>query len=261
MFHSVIIPHRGRARFLNQCVRRLCHVAGGTHDLEIVVSNEDADDWEASYRAEGVSVRVIHTPRRGKLFNKCVLLNAGIEAAGGEVLTFLDADALVGIDFFEAASLACSPRLTKVCYRVRVLPSSALALLEAGERNANQTIEGWFDNWESYTVGPEAYGTPSCFNGKEGGDPVYGNSQFSIARSALGSLRFDERYEGAGFEDIAFNRDIAFEYGERYIAAIMTDPDHAMFHIRNERESDWFTPESNLHNTVRYERERERKAG
>lgn len=233
---------------------------GSRHRVELLIVHEGDEEWRTPRALNSFKIRELWIPRPGKFFNKPVLQNAGIDAAEGEVLTFLDADALVGPFFFDAASLAATPRLTKVCYRVRLLPPTALDDLEAVDGNAHATIDAWFDKWDSYTPAVEAYGSPTDFVSK-GGDPVYGNSQFSISRQQLGALRFDERFESAGYEDLWMNREIAFQHGAGYRALMITDPDHAMFHIRNEREPDWCEPVANLMNTLLYEKERERKGG
>jgi hypothetical protein len=246
---------------LDQCVKRLIQVANDTHAVEVIVVNEGGETWQPPWHHDGcVFLYAISVKRPGRYFNKPILQNAGIEHSKGEVLTFLDADALVGENFFDAASLSLSRRLTKVCYRVRVLPESALGDLEDAAGKEAETIARWFDNWDSYAKAVEAYESPTCFKNK-GGDPVFGNSQFSIARNKLGDLRFDARFESAGYEDLWMNREIAYRNGETYQALMVTDPDHAMFHIRNTREPDWCDPVANLNNTLIYERERRLKGG
>jgi hypothetical protein len=138
--------------------------------------------------------------------------------------------------------------LTKLCYRVRYLPKTSLEALD--EATSERRIElvdgpdGWFARWKSFQRAREHYGQadkdPHDYppgRGWEGDEPyelpVFGNSQFSISRLELGELRFDERYVGRGFEDLSMNRAIYLAKDKDYRAGIVTDPQHAMFHIRN----------------------------
>jgi predicted glycosyltransferase involved in capsule biosynthesis len=246
--YSIIIPHRKREKNLNACLQRLEDVMPPfwDEDVEAVVVNERADgDLELPDR-QLLHVRVINVDRTGELFNKPRLQNIGINESTGRILTFLDADALVGDRFFHAASIATSRRLTKVCYRVRRLPEDFAETME----NDSHALRIAFDHYEEYPEMHEAYGSAHLwmFNGW----PVFGNSQFTIERVKLGGLRFNEEYEGAGYEDIWMNREIHRQYGKRYQALIFTDADHAMFHIANRRENDWWEPEANVRNRERY---------
>ena len=89
--------------------------------------------------------------------------------------------------------------------------------------------------------GHEGYASPEI-NATGCGDPnlTFGNSQFTIRRETLGSLRCDERFKGSGYEDLTFIADIWQRAGDSYKGSIRTKAEHAMFHIRNERESDWY---------------------
>ena len=146
-----------------------------------------------------------------------------MEAAKGAVLTFLDADAIVGSCFMQGVQWLQASSLTKLCYRVRYIrPKDTL---------------NWAD-YDDYTLAFEAYGDPmnNLAEKHQKGPidfdaaPVFGNSQFSITRRMMDDLRWDEEYVGRGFEDVAMNRAIWRKY-PGYTAAIMRHPAYAMLHM------------------------------
>jgi glycosyltransferase involved in cell wall biosynthesis len=258
MQHSIIIPHRKRNAFLEQCLwsiarsARLCRCK----DYEVVVV-----DNGSTVRPESTepNVRFIYDTAPMDPFNKPRLNNLGIEAATGDVLSFLDADAIVGCAWMQTCYLIGHDQLywggewpTKLCYRVRQLESSALGLLQEAD-DRDDLVEAWFANYSAYPLAFEAYGKADT-NNTFGGKPVFGNSQFSIRRDVLGDLRFNEEYEGRGYEDIWFNREIGRHYGDRYLAAIETRPDWTMFHIQKEgpAEEGWGADDYNKANYRRY---------
>lgn len=249
MLHTVIIPHANRERRLQLCLRHLEAAAyearyGGVEAL--IVSESPMPDKVLRF---DFCIRTIVLPRIGKWFNKPRLQNVGIENARGDVLTFLDCDSLVGERFFEGAHFCLSPRVSKVWYRVRTLAQDALDKAEADP----EYIRSQFDAYDTHAMRFEAHQLPDMDIHLPDGDiPSFGNSQFSIAREKLGDLRADEKFEGAGFEDIAFNLAIWRHFGKSYRAVGMTDADHAILDIQNTREEDWFSPEQHTKNGELY---------
>lgn len=249
MRHTVIIPHANRERRLRLCLRQLeesaWHARYGR--VEVVIVTETP----TYVTPRGIESTVIVSPRKGKWFNKPRLQNIGIDNARGDVLTFLDCDSLVGERFFQGAEFALSPRVSKVWYRVRTLAEDALDKIEKD----HDYIRRQFDDYDSHAMRFEAHQLPDMdlrFGVPADNIPSFGNSQFSIAREKLGDLRADENYEGAGFEDIAFNLAIWQHFSPNYRAVPMTDPDHAILDIQNTREEDWFSPEQHTKNGERY---------
>jgi len=65
-------------------------------------------------------------------------------------------------------------------------------------------------------------------------------------------VRCDERYVGAGWEDLAFIAAIWQQAGSSYVGEMVTEPARAMFHIASEREPDWHNSDANRANHERY---------
>lgn len=246
MRHSVIIPHRNRHRNLTQCLWTINRSARhcGITDYEVIVVDNGSD---APPTETAANTTILADPLPMRVFNKPSLLNLGIAASTGEVLTFLDADAIVGLRWLQGASLLRDRSLTRLCYRVRYLPQTAACdLEEAIDRDI--LVDQWFRDYDALGMGRhsakdryrrafEAYGKPEAGYAPETDRPIFGNSQFSITRQTLANLRFDEGYVAAGFEDIAFNREIWRRYGDKYRGEIVTDGDEAMFHVDSPRDT------------------------
>ena len=232
MFHSVLIPHRDRNAHLGLCLWALDRSAclSGVFDWEVVVV--DCGSGELP-RGEGPNIQVIRDTEAPKEFNKSRAYNLGIETARGDVLTFLDADAVVGKLFMEAALCLEDASLDRCCYRVRYLPEAEaegiVPLVTREER-----VDELFDRYPEFGMGLEAYRSFHMDirrHPKIGGEP-WGNSQFSITREKLGDVRYDEEI-GWGIEDMDMNMMLQAKFGDGYLARIFTDPEHAMFHLEH----------------------------
>jgi len=277
MRHSIIIPNRNYNAYLRHCLwsihrsARIC----GREDYEILVV--DQGSLEAPAPTPDMRATVISqapekpTPDGKRYFNKPRAQNEGIRQATGEILSFLDADAIVGERWMDCVDSLrrLGPRaLTKLCYRVRYLPGICLeAVDEASPARRDEIVdgqEGWFSRYDTYQRAIECYGevdkdphnNPSGRKWDGNGipeEPVFGNSQFSIPRTELGELRFDEKYVGRGFEDLSMNRAIFREKGAAYRAGIVTDPKHALLHIRNQSQGElWGAGRQNSANFKRF---------
>lgn len=276
MHHSIIIPHRDRLESLRLTLwglgrsARRCKVT----DYEVLVVDDGvvAETRRVARESQCYGVKVLTGPPPGRRqFNKPKLLNHGIEMARGKVLTFLDADMIVGEKFMRAPMALASPEApTLLGYRVRHLSPDAVQQVHAhaGDLDAlDLMIRSWtrsepFSTWARAT---EQYWNPapkpSIDQGKEPvpfGPHAFGNSQCSIRRDILGDLRFDESYECAGYEDISFVREVWRKHRPRYTGLILTDPDYALLHLFHPRPLEaghpWNDPDANAANQERYHR-------
>ena len=248
--HSILIPHRGRQKYLDLCLWSIHRSAAacGSPEYETIVTEPIDPDT---------------------VFNKSALHNIAVVDARGDVLSFVDADMLVGERWMEGVGkLVEDPRIVRLCYRVRRLSrgrteelfgmrgdsegrpvvreldqyrdEAAISLLR---RNA--FIKILFDLYDHFELAAEAYRAPDrCDRAQEAlthKHLVYGNSQFSITREKLADIRYDERYEGKGREDWEIARQMQRRYGDDYRGFIWTDADHAMFHIWHDHDDCWET--------------------
>ena len=225
MLHSIIIAHRNRNAHLEECcasIRASAAVTGQKY--EIIV----ADNGSATIPAGAIDREIIIDRSPMELFNKPRLLNLGIAAAGGDILSFLDADAIVGAKWLWGARAARRRHLTMVCYRVRYLTPAEPVDWSLYEKK-----------WKGY----EAYNTPT-YNpveppARRPGLWVFGNSQFTIARDKLADLRFDEGYAGRGCEDLDMMFQVWIRHKPEYRAMIWTKAPFAILCRRHEYEEGW----------------------
>jgi len=256
---SVIIPHRGRERHLAICLWAIVRSAWEAPGVSLEVLVVEAGPWPPGVEVVGpIAFRTILDPEHGRVFNKPRLLNLGIERARGDVIAFLDADAIVGKDWAASTQrlLGTYPP-TKLCYRVKQVRDHWIdAIEEANWQEREDLIDWFFWRWDEWNTAFEAYGEAHVgfHRGRLPGGKVFGNSQFAIRRDVLGDMRFDERYEGGGFEDIEFNRRLGWLPG--YQAEMVTEPASAMIHLYHPRTyvkgDAWADPEMVHANERRY---------
>jgi len=232
MFHSVLIPHRDRNTHLGLCLWALDRSAClcGDSRWEAVVVDCGSRELPGG---EGPNLQVLLDREAPEEFNKSRAYNLAIDRARGDILTFLDADAIVGKRFLEAALCLEDASLDRCCYRVRYLPMCEDLRIETAE-DRGAYVDELFGDYDQYRRGMEAYGNygtnvPKPNNGQKN---PWGNSQFSITREKLGDLRFSEEI-GWGIEDINMNMRLQAQFGNGYRGVIFTDPDHAMFHLEH----------------------------
>lgn len=133
---SVVVPVRNRRCLVEHCLRHLevacSRAARHGVDAEIVVVDDASEDGTAdavaglAARADGRLRLVRQSERRGP----GVTRNAGIRAAGGELIVFVDSDVLVVPEFLEAhvAAHRQAGRQAVAVGSVRTVPSVEAAL-------------------------------------------------------------------------------------------------------------------------------------
>jgi predicted glycosyltransferase involved in capsule biosynthesis len=249
LFHSIVIPSRNRNQQLLLAIWSIKRSAAfcGIKNYEIVI----VDSHSANPPKSESNVSVLFDTNPKGLLNKPRCQNIGIDSAVGNALTFLDADALVSLRWMEGISeLEKHPRLTRLCYRVRYLPSDYIAAVQSSE-SRERTVDKLFAEYDTYLLAHEAYGRPE--NNRHSCGPIFGNSQFSMRRDVLGDLRYDDEYVGRGHEDLAFIRETWMRDPESYRAKILTDPEHAIFHFANSLGGpDWRNKNQAARNERRY---------
>lgn len=97
---SVIIPVYNTERYLRRCLDSVCRQT--LRDLEIICINDASPDGSATILAEFAAhdsrIKIItFEQNRGA----AIARNAGIDAAAGEYLGFIDSDDFVELDFYE----------------------------------------------------------------------------------------------------------------------------------------------------------------
>ena len=262
--HDIIIPHKGREHNLGLCLASLRRSAErcGIEDYRIHIVGEWDNDPPSILLDDGFRQHCLCYgasddcvadvplyPDEAAPFWKSHLLNNGIEMSNGDVLTFLDADAIVGRYFLRGPEVLAASTLTLLSYRVRYCPAT---VTEHSHEELFRHYDAAKPNGSPlYRIGHEAYGQPDGGTGKFK-LPAFGNSQFTIRRDVLGETRYDERYFGRGYEDLDILRRICQKCMGRYSAAIMTAGDYAMFHINHKYSPGYGSDRWNVRNRRRY---------
>lgn len=235
MFHSILITHRNRNEYLALAlwsIHRSARICGVTEYEVVVIENGSLIQPPIGPR-ETLLVDYCEMP----VFNKSRLYNLGIGAARGDVLTFLDADALVGPRWMEGVLVLAESAIVRLCYRVRYLPKEVMARLEHG---AEHEIERLFADYDAvgdhrdhrggwkYRLAFEAWRHHDR-NHYEPDYQPFGNGLFSITRENLGDLRCDEGYVGKGGEDLDIALRLEHKFKGRYQGFLSPDPQHNLF--------------------------------
>ena len=277
--HSILIPHRNRLGHLRVCVWSILRAATRMciEDVEIIVVDNGSDSLPSGDVFEARGVRILQDTSEMPIFNKGACYNRGIDAAAGDVLTFLDADAVVGPEWLSGAAALADPRLTRLCYRVRYVDAETSRALAAASEEDQPRVDDLFSRYDRLRLAYEAYGDPDgnfpmhrqrrkagnrYWSGRladdgrhtltDGRDNPHGNSQFSIRRDVLGDIRYDEAYVGRGFGDLDINRRIAAAHGRAYRGGIDYRPARCLLHLTHAYEPTWRTSQTHRANRTRY---------
>ncbi|MFZ5832441.1 MAG: glycosyltransferase family A protein [Planctomycetota bacterium] len=240
--HSIIVTHRDRHAHLAWLVWSIWWCAEQTRrrDFEVVVVHAG----EPVPSLPGFC-RIVRHEQPMPVFHKTLLQSIGIDHAVGDVLTFLDADAIVGPQWLGAVdALLSDPSLTKLCYRVYGFRAPANQFANPWDRPHDANVADYDWIWRYYRRFDHAFeGRRLPHTSPPTGEPLFGNSHFSILRSNLGTTRPPLEFIGAAYEDIAFNRAIWHAHGDRYRARLAADPPQAVARILHKRyQGDWRTP-------------------
>ena len=241
MKHSILITHRNRHAHLHLCLWSIQRSAACC----------DVDDWEVVVVDNGSklppfddcrgNIRLVVDREPMPIFNKPRLWNIAIDSARGRVLSFLDADAIVGRRWMEGINAFDEDHaLIRLCYRVRYLPQDYRSRIRHAVHRG-RFVDSLFDQYAEFQLAWEGYGTASTNRYDPAKlDRVFGNSQFSVRRRHLEDLRPNELYVGRGLEDLEFLRQFERRYGDDYRGFLDTDPAASMFHLQHDKGGkDW----------------------
>ncbi len=205
MLVSVVVPTHSRLGILRQTVGRLLGQELTDGDYELIVVDDHSEDgtyeWLCEEARREPRLQTVRSPRRGRSAAR----NAGIAAAGGELLVFLDDDMWVGPGFLEAHGGA---------YR----EAAGAPVVSVGK------MRPWPDN--APTIANLAYDRrlahiDDCMT--QYGDDLpcryLCTGNVSIPRSLLGpGPAFDEGFAGYSFEDTELGYSLAEKgAGFRYV--------------------------------------------
>jgi glycosyltransferase involved in cell wall biosynthesis len=202
-----------------------------------VVDSSDAAYEPPPEQADKARIIRLDHPGTGP-YNKSRALNAGIRAALGEVLTFLDADMLAGPQWYQGATETDWRTYHRLCYRVRRLPLGWQPI----------SIHADFLLYDRYPIAWEAWGRfdkrriapkplPDPSDKRPEHQP-WGNSQWTTHRRHLNGLLYDEDFAGRGFEDLDLLRRFSAAH-PGYRARIETQGLRALLHQPHGYTADW----------------------
>lgn len=147
---SVIVPVYNVQRYLRRCVDSI--LSQTFSDLEVILVDDGSPDRCGAicdeYAAADPRVKVIHKPNGGLSSAR----NAGIEAAAGEYLAFVDSDDWLDADMFEQLHRLCTARGAQIAecsyrsiYRDTVTEETpcTAGVIEAGPSEAIRGILEW----------------------------------------------------------------------------------------------------------------------
>jgi GT2 family glycosyltransferase len=161
---TVIIATHNRAQELRTCLTGLARQSARNNFEVLVVDNGSQDDTAAIIAAAGVRSVFVEIPNRAKA------RNAGIAAAGGDVVVFCDDDTLAPQDWVAAHLAAHADRPNAVVSGPIVNVADAAHLVAPGRRHYSRAF--------------------------------FCTCNVSVARCALlAAGGFDERYDLYGWED------------------------------------------------------------
>jgi glycosyltransferase involved in cell wall biosynthesis len=183
---SVIVPTYRRPKDLARCLRALSQQTRLADEVLVVIRDTDAETW-ISLETLNIDLLVIHII---KVVAPGVVeaMNAGLEAASGEIVAFTDDDAAPHNDWLERieAHFLSNDRIGGVGGRDWV--HCGTELQELGESSVVGQVQ-----WFGRVIGNHHIGV-----GKSREVDVLKGVNMSFRRSAIEHLRFDRRMRGTG---------------------------------------------------------------
>ncbi len=192
---SVVIPSYRRPKDLARCLDALKKQKRPADDVLVVVRDTDTETWTfiQTLNPEFLPLRTATVSVSGVV----AAMNAGMDAAGGDIIAFTDDDAAPHTDWLERieAHFLSDSNIGGVGGRDWVYHGTQL---EEGEREIVGQVQ-----WFGRVIGEHHLGV-----GEAREVDVLKGVNMSFRRSAIGQLRFDERMRGTGAQvhfELAFS--------------------------------------------------------
>lgn len=210
---SVIIPVYNAARYLRRCLDSLL---GQTYrELEIICVNDASTDESVSILTEYAGcdsrVKVIHQENSGVSAAR----NAGLDAATGEYVTFVDADDWVEPSGYECVMAHFKEPVDVVCFGTEVEGSAPDEEKQGMQRYLTSVLKAC----ERNVMNVDGLGVNGC---------VW-NKMFRRAVLETSQVRF--------FEGIAYGEDVAFCYCVAGCSRLAVSISDRIYHYQMHAES------------------------
>ena len=194
MKNTVIVPTYRRPDDLARCLKALTKQINPPYEVVVVVRNIDIDTWAILETLKSLSLPLKTVTV--KVSGVIAAMNAGVEAATGDIVAFTDDDAAPHPDWLQRieAHFLADDRIGGV-----------------GGRDAIQRSEPWFEGeratvgllqWHGRLIGEHHRGTGAARE-----VDVLKGVNMSFRRSLFADLQFDRRLRGTGAQvhfEVAF---------------------------------------------------------
>jgi len=184
---SVVISTRDRAPQLVGCLERLASQQYPDFEVVVVDNAPTTDDVQAVFKAAPLDCRYVREDRPGLSWAR----NAGVKAARGDLIAFLDDDEAADVHWLAELLRAFTSADDIGCVSGMILPAAL-----------NTQAQEWFEQFGGHSKGRGF--TSAVFSARHGQSPVYplpafgagGNMAFS--REALSAIGGFDVALGAG---------------------------------------------------------------
>ncbi|MBD2101121.1 glycosyltransferase [Leptolyngbya sp. FACHB-261] len=220
---TVLVPTYRRPQDLARCLSMLQQQNRPADEVLVIARDTDAETWAflQDYDPQSLNLRTVKVTVPGQV----AALNAGLDAAQGEIIAITDDDAAPRTDWLsriEAHFLADS-QVGGVGGRDWIRHEDRI---ESGTRETVGQVQ-----WFGRVIGNHHLGTGSARE-----VDILKGANMSYRRTAIAGLRFDERLRGTGAQ---VNNDLAFSLAvKRAGYKLIYDPAVAVDHYEGSRWGD-----------------------
>jgi cellulose synthase/poly-beta-1,6-N-acetylglucosamine synthase-like glycosyltransferase len=217
---TVLVPTYRRQQDLVRCLEALQKQTRSADEVLLVVRDTDAETWAllASLKLNSLPLRTVTVSVPGQV----AALNAGLDAATGDIIAITDDDAAPHADWLERieAHFLSNSRVGGVGGRDWVYHGTEL---EDGARKVVGRVQ-----WFGRAIGDHHLGV-----GEAREVDIFKGANMSFRRTAIENLRFDQHLRGAGAQA---HNDMAFSLALRKAGwTLIYDPKVAIDHYPAQR--------------------------